>query len=113
MHAANQLSVPSPLRAMLSPTGREQRELRHAHEIRRLLAASFDGQPGQASTEALIRFVDLHRVRYGVGALCAELPISPARYYDLKARAADAAWRRLVSATRSGQLRLGSGAFSR
>jgi hypothetical protein len=102
MHAGNQLSVPLPLSARLSLTDREEHELRDAQEIRRLLVAGFDGQPGRASTESLIRFVDLHRARYGVDALCAELPISPALYHDMKARSADAAWRRLVSAARSG-----------
>lgn len=113
MHAARQLSVRLPVGASLAPSGREEQELRHANEIRRLLAAGFDGRPGEASTEALIRFVDLHRARYGVGALCAELPLSPARYYASKARSADAAWRRLVSAARFGQMRPGSAAGSR
>jgi putative transposase len=32
------------------------------------------------------RFIDAHRMRFGVEPICAILPIAPSRYYELKAR---------------------------
>jgi transposase InsO family protein len=38
----------------------------------------------------LVAFIDAHRAEYGVEPICAELPIAPSTYYELKARQADA-----------------------
>ena len=37
----------------------------------------------------MVRFIDQHRDIYGVEPICAELPIAPSTYYELKARDAD------------------------
>ena len=34
----------------------------------------------------MMSFIDAHRGRYGVGPVCAEVPIAPSTYYELKAR---------------------------
>jgi transposase InsO family protein len=38
----------------------------------------------------MVAFIDAHRAEYGVEPICAELPIAPSTYYELKARQADA-----------------------
>jgi putative transposase len=38
----------------------------------------------------MVAFIDAHRAEYGVEPICAELPIAPSRYHELKARQADA-----------------------
>ncbi len=37
----------------------------------------------------MVAFIDAHRAEYGVEPICAELPIAPSTYYELKARQAD------------------------
>jgi transposase InsO family protein len=37
----------------------------------------------------MVTFIDAHRAEYGVEPICAELPIAPSTYYELKARQAD------------------------
>lgn len=37
----------------------------------------------------MVAFVDAHREAYGVEPICAQLPIAPATYYEVKARQAD------------------------
>jgi len=37
----------------------------------------------------MVAFIDAHRAEYGVEPICAQLPIAPSTYYELKARAAD------------------------
>jgi putative transposase len=37
----------------------------------------------------MVAFIDTHRDEYGVESICAELPIAPSTYYELKAREAD------------------------
>jgi hypothetical protein len=34
----------------------------------------------------MVRFIDAHRMAFGVEPICAVLPIAPSRYYELKAR---------------------------
>ncbi len=36
--------------------------------------------------EMMMSFIDAHRGRYGVGPVCAEVPIAPSTYYEHKAR---------------------------
>ena len=38
----------------------------------------------------MVAFIDAHRDQYGVEPICAQLPIAPSTYYEMKARAADA-----------------------
>jgi len=37
----------------------------------------------------MVAFIDAHRAEYGVEPICAELPIAPSTYYELKARQVD------------------------
>jgi putative transposase len=37
----------------------------------------------------MMAFIDAHRDEYGVESICAQLPIAPSTYYELKAREAD------------------------
>lgn len=37
----------------------------------------------------MVAFIDAHRAEYGVEPICAELPIAPSTYYELKARERD------------------------
>jgi len=37
----------------------------------------------------MVAFIDAHRAEYGVEPVCAQLPIAPSTYYELKARATD------------------------
>ena len=37
----------------------------------------------------MVRFIDEHRWEYGVGPICAVLPIAPSTYYEYKAREND------------------------
>jgi transposase InsO family protein len=37
----------------------------------------------------MVAFIDAHRAEYGVEPICAELPIAPSTYYEMKAREAD------------------------
>ena len=37
----------------------------------------------------MVAFIDTHRAEYGVEPICAELPIAPSTYYELKARERD------------------------
>ena len=37
----------------------------------------------------MVRFIDEHRDAYGVEPICAQLPIAPSVYYELKARERD------------------------
>jgi transposase InsO family protein len=37
----------------------------------------------------MMAFIDAHREEYGVESICAQLPIAPSTYYELKAREAD------------------------
>ncbi len=53
----------------------------------------------------MVAFIDAHRAEYGVEPICAELPIAPSTYYELKARQADAD-RRPARARRDEELRL-------
>jgi len=41
----------------------------------------------------MVSFIDAHRDAYGVGPICAVLPIAPSLYYELKARERDPARR--------------------
>ena len=34
----------------------------------------------------MVAFIDAHRAEFGVEPMCAELPIAPSTYYELKAR---------------------------
>ena len=34
----------------------------------------------------MVSFIDAHRGRYGVGPICAQVPIAPSTYYEHKAR---------------------------
>jgi putative transposase len=36
-----------------------------------------------------VSFIDAQRAEYGVGSICAQLPIAPSTYYEYKAREAD------------------------
>ena len=38
----------------------------------------------------MVAFIDAHRAEYGVEPICAELPIAPSTYYELRTRQADA-----------------------
>ena len=51
----------------------------------------------------MVAFIDAHRAEYGVEPICAQLPIAPSTYYELKARQADAD-RRPARARRDEQL---------
>lgn len=53
----------------------------------------------------MVAFIDAHRAEYGVEPICAELPIAPSTYYELKARQADAD-RRPTRARRDEELSL-------
>jgi len=53
----------------------------------------------------MVAFIDAHRAEYGVEPICAELPIAPSTYYELKTRQADAA-RRSARARRDEELRM-------
>ena len=53
----------------------------------------------------MVAFVDAHRAEYGVEPICAQLPIAPSTYYELKARQVDAN-RRPARARRDEELRL-------
>ena len=37
----------------------------------------------------MVSFIDEHRGRYGVGPLCAQVPVAPSTYYAYKAREAE------------------------
>jgi putative transposase len=37
----------------------------------------------------MVAFIDAHREAYGVEPICAQLPIAPSTYYEVKARQAD------------------------
>jgi len=43
-------------------------------------------------TELMVRFIDAHRVAYGVEPICAVLPIAPPTYDEAKARERDRWW---------------------
>ena len=59
----------------------------------------------------MVAFIDAHRAEYGVEPICAELPIAPSTYYELKARQVELEvkqaiqdlrdiWNRLIDQTR-------------
>lgn len=52
----------------------------------------------------MVAFVDAHRATYGVEPICAQLPIAPATYYEVKARQADPT-RQSARAQRDARLR--------
>jgi hypothetical protein len=51
----------------------------------------------------MVRFIDAHRMRFGVEPICAVLPIAPSLYYEFKAREREPQ-RRPVRARRDEQL---------
>jgi transposase InsO family protein len=52
----------------------------------------------------MVAFIDAHRGEYGVEPICAELPIAPSMYYELKAREVDPI-RTPLRVRRDGELR--------
>ncbi len=70
-------------RERLKALERENLELRRAKEILRKASAYGGTRP---PTEAMIRFIDDHRVDYGVESICQPLPLSVSTYYWYKER---------------------------
>ncbi|MEN8184625.1 MAG: IS3 family transposase [Myxococcota bacterium] len=69
---------------------REVRELRRANEILRKASAYFGPGGARPPTEVMVSFIDEHREEHGVEPICRQLPIAPSRYYEQRAREADA-----------------------
>ncbi|UWQ37499.1 IS3 family transposase [Leisingera aquaemixtae] len=69
-------------RARIRELEREVRELRQANEILRKASAYFGPGGARPPTEAMISFIDEHRMEYGVEPICKVLPIAPSTYYS-------------------------------
>lgn len=89
------------LKALATISVREVRELAHAALVRRRVRALYAITGPHPTREMLIAIVDSLRSRYGVDAVCAELPIGPQDYYASKSSGADSRWRRLLAQARS------------
>lgn len=76
---------------------REALELSRAAAIRRQLRALRGDDDDRLALPRLVALVDRLRGRYGVEAVCAELPITAQQYYAEKSRTADQRWRRLLA----------------
>jgi transposase-like protein len=68
---------------------REVRELRRADEILRRASASFPPGGARPPRVVMVSFIDAHRRKYGVEAICRQLPMAASTYYEQLARRAD------------------------